>query len=73
MKLLILFAVVGIATAQATELNSEASTAAQTKYSDSVIVTLLKMKIKCMNNQLETCENLLTSATRACPTCKQHT
>ena len=73
MKLLILFAaVVAITTAQTTELDSGASISAKTRYSDSVLVTLLKMKIKCMNNQLETCENLLTSATRACPTCKQY-
>lgn len=70
MKLLVLIAVIVVTTAQTTELDSEASISAKTRYGDSVIVTLLKMKISCMNKQLETCENLLTSATRACPTCK---
>ena len=72
MKLLILFAVVvAVTTAQTTELDSGASISAKT-ISGSVLVTLLKMKISCMNNQLQTCEKLLTSATRACPTCKQY-
>ena len=71
-KLVFLLVVAAVAvTAQTTEEGSEAVSASRS-YGDSVLVTLLKVKIGCLNRQMAVCENLLTTATRNCQLCECH-
>ena len=71
-KLVFLLVVAAVAvTAQTTEEGSEAVSTSRS-YGDSVLVTLLKVKIGCLNRQMAVCENLLTTATRNCQLCECH-
>ena len=70
-KLVFLLVAAVAVTAQTTEEGSEAVSTSRS-YGDSVLVTLLKVKIGCLNRQMAVCENLLTTATRNCQLCECH-
>ena len=72
-KLVFLLVVAAVAvTAQTTEEEGSEAVSTSRSYGDSVLVTLLKVKIGCLNRQMAVCENLLTTATRNCRICECH-
>ena len=75
MKFMLVFLLVVAAvavTAQKTGEEGPKAVSASRSYGDSALVTLLKVKIGCLNRQMAVCENLLTTATRNCQLCECH-